>query len=82
MLSDISDLKEKEENLEARNAELQKIQTDLKASEERVAKIIQSSPDGIITMSQRGIIQTFSPSAEPAVPACANWMPVVSPEVV
>ena len=63
-VSDISDLKEKEENLEARNAELQKIQEDLKASEERIAKIIQSSPDGIITIDKRGIIETFSPSAE------------------
>ena len=63
-ISDISDLKAKEENLEAQNAALQEIQTDLKASEERVAKIIQSSPDGIITMSKRGIIETFSTSAE------------------
>jgi PAS domain S-box-containing protein len=63
-ISDISELKKNEEYLEAQNAELQKIQLDLKASEERVAKIIQSSPDGIITIDKRGKIETFSTSAE------------------
>jgi len=64
VLSDISDLKEKEQSLETQNADLQKMQIDLKMSEQRVAKIIQSSPDGIITMGKRGIIETFSTSAE------------------
>jgi PAS domain S-box-containing protein len=63
-ISDISNLKEKEENLQAQNDELQQIQKDLKESEQRIAKIIQSSPDGIITIDKHGVIDTFSDSAE------------------
>ena len=40
------------------------IQGELKGSEQRIAKVIQSSPDGIITIDQKGIIQSFSASAE------------------
>jgi PAS domain S-box-containing protein len=63
-ISDISDLKDKEDDLQAQNYELQQIQKDLKESEQRIAKIIQSSPDGIITINKHGIIDTFSNSAE------------------
>jgi PAS domain S-box-containing protein len=64
VVSDITDLKKQEASLKTQNDELQKIQGDLKESEERIAKIIQSSPDGIITIDKRGIIETFSASAE------------------
>ncbi len=62
--SDITDLKMKERDLLARNKEMAKIQGELKGSEQRIAKVIQSSPDGIITINQKGIIQSFSASAE------------------
>lgn len=62
--SDISDLKEKEEHLLLQNEEMLKIQGELKDSEQRISKIIQSSPDGIITIDRIGIIQSFSNSAE------------------
>lgn len=62
--SDITELKNNEENLKSQNDELQQIQVDLAESEKRVAKIIQSSPDGIVTIDQKGTIQTFNNSAE------------------
>ncbi|SHI38196.1 PAS domain S-box-containing protein [Shimia gijangensis] len=62
--SDISDLKEKEDHLLHQNEEMLKVQGDLKDSEQRISKIIQSSPDGIITIDRSGIVQSFSNSAE------------------
>lgn len=62
--SDITDLKTKELNLVAQNEEMARIQGELKASEQRIAKVIQSSPDGIITIDKKGVILSFSASAE------------------
>ena len=62
--SDITELKKKEIDLLAKNEEMERIQDDLKDSKQRIAKVIQSSPDGIITIDQKGIIQSFSASAE------------------
>jgi PAS domain S-box-containing protein len=64
VLSDISDLKAQEANLKERNNDLQIIQNELSKSEKRVSKIIQSSPDGIITIDQTGTIQSINESAE------------------
>ena len=64
VLSDITELKEQEKNLKKHNNKLQQTQIDLAESEKRISKIIQSSPDGIITIDRKGIIQTFSASAE------------------
>ncbi|MFT5350344.1 MAG: PAS domain S-box-containing protein [Gammaproteobacteria bacterium] len=62
--SDITELKNKETDLLAKNKEMELIQSELKGSEQRVAKVVQSSPDGIITIDRWGIIQSFSASAE------------------
>jgi PAS domain S-box-containing protein len=62
--NDITALKEKEEHLKSQNLELQNIQNDLKESEQKIGKIIQSSPDAIITINRKGIIDLFSKSAE------------------
>ncbi|MCD6389236.1 MAG: PAS domain S-box protein, partial [Desulfobulbaceae bacterium] len=57
--------------LEEQNDELQKIRDELitsqessLASEKRIAAIIESSPDGIVVIDQKGIIETFNKSAE------------------
>ena len=59
------------DELEQRNAELVQIQSDLlesqrdlQQSRERINKIVQSSPDGIIAIDRRGVVETFSASAE------------------
>jgi PAS domain S-box-containing protein len=62
--SDITDLKTKELDLVAQNEEMARIQAELKGSEQRIAKVIQSSPDGIITIDRKGVILSFSASAE------------------
>ena len=62
--SDITELKRREMDLRSQNDEMARIQAELKGSERRVAKVIQSSPDGIIAIDQKGIIQSFSSSAE------------------
>jgi PAS domain S-box-containing protein len=62
--SDITDLKTKELDLVAQNEEMARIQAELKGSEQRIAKVIQSSPDGIITIDKKGVILSFSASAE------------------
>ena len=57
--------------LEERNDELQTIQEklvqsrqEIEASEERIKAIVQSSPDGIVSIDANGIIGMFSASAE------------------
>jgi PAS domain S-box-containing protein len=57
--------------LEENNTELQRIRDELIASgekiresEQRVATIIDESPDAVVTIDRRGIIQTFNKSAE------------------
>jgi PAS domain-containing protein len=57
--------------LEEQNDELQKIRDELitsqeksLASEKRIGAIIESSPDGIVVIDQKGIIETFNKSAE------------------
>jgi PAS domain S-box-containing protein len=62
--SDITELKNKEIDLLAKNEEMELIQGQLKGSEQRIAKVIQSSPDGIITIDKKGVILSFSASAE------------------
>ncbi|MEH6834604.1 response regulator [Falsihalocynthiibacter arcticus] len=62
--SDITELKNKEIDLLAKNEEMELIQGELKGSEQRIAKVIQSSPDGIITIDKKGVILSFSASAE------------------
>jgi PAS domain S-box-containing protein len=62
--SDITELKNKEIDLLAKNEEMKLIQGELKGSEQRIAKVIQSSPDGIITIDKKGVILSFSASAE------------------
>jgi PAS domain S-box-containing protein len=64
VLSDITERKEQENKLKIRNERLQQIQIEMAQSEKRIAKIIQSSPDAIITIDRKGNIQTFSSSAE------------------
>lgn len=61
----------KNAQLEQQNVELEQIQHDLvesrqlaENSKQRADTIIQSSPDGIITIDKKGIIQTFNFSAE------------------
>ena len=62
---------EQNRSLEQNNEELQRIQQELlnsrksiEASKERINAIIQSSPDAIVSINSRGIIDTFSESAE------------------
>jgi PAS domain S-box-containing protein len=62
--SDITELKKKEIDLLTKNEEMELIQDELKGSEQRIAKVIQSSPDGIITIDKKGVILSFSASAE------------------
>jgi len=57
--------------LEENNTELQRIQDELvssreqiQESEQRVTTIIDASPDAIVTIDRRGIVQTFNKSAE------------------
>lgn len=57
--------------LEKNNEELQRTQEELVASsqrlqesEQQISTIINSSPDGIITIDKRGTIQTFNAAAE------------------
>jgi PAS domain S-box-containing protein len=62
--ADITEIKKKEHDLQSQNEKLQTMQHELKESEQRIAKIIESSPDGVVTMDRQGIIQSFSNSAE------------------
>ena len=62
---------EQNKMLEKQNIELRTIQAELiesrksvGASEERVSAIIQSSPDGIVSIDKQGTIETFNASAE------------------
>jgi len=62
--TDITAIKRNEAELRAQNENLQKIQTDLEFSEQRISKIIESSPVGIISIDEKGTIETFSAAAE------------------
>ena len=62
---------EQNQALEENNTELRRIQAELVASgekiresEQRITTIVDASPDAIITIDSRGIIQTFNKSAE------------------
>ncbi|NDR55159.1 response regulator [Aliiruegeria sabulilitoris] len=62
--TDITTIKRNETKLLEQNENLKEIQGELKASEQRVSKIIEASPIGIITIDQKGTIETFSSAAE------------------
>ncbi|MGH1461859.1 MAG: response regulator [Neptuniibacter sp.] len=62
--TDITLIKRNEEELLEQNENLQNMQNDLANSEQRISKIIEASPIGILSINQRGVIETFSSAAE------------------
>ena len=62
--TDITTIKRNEAELRAQNENLKKIQTDLEFSEQRISKIIEASPVGIISIDEKGTLETFSAAAE------------------
>ncbi|WP_185962626.1 response regulator [Thalassomonas sp. M1454] len=62
--STLSVQEEQNKQLELQNVELERIQKEIANSEQRVSTIIQSSPDGIVTIDKAGILQTFNFTAE------------------
>ncbi len=45
-------------------AERQRAETALRSSEARVRAILQSAPDGMITLDDKGLVESFNPAAE------------------
>ena len=62
--TDITTIKRNEAELVAQNENLKKIQSDLAFSEQRISKIIEASPIGILSIDRKGTIETFSSAAE------------------
>jgi PAS domain S-box-containing protein len=62
--TDITAIKRNEAALLEQNENLKKIQTELEFSEQRISKIIEASPVGILSIDEKGIIETFSSAAE------------------
>ncbi|MEW6996588.1 response regulator [Colwelliaceae bacterium BS250] len=62
--STLSVQEQQNKKLEVQNIELEQIQRKIANSEQRVSTIIQSSPDGIVTIDKVGTLQTFNFSAE------------------
>jgi len=62
--TDITTIKRNEAELLEQNENLKKIQDELEFSEQRVSKIIEASPIGIIAINRAGTIETFSSAAE------------------
>ena len=62
--TDITTIKRNEAELLEQNKNLKKIQTELEFSEQRISKIIQASPVGIISIDEKGTIKIFSSAAE------------------
>jgi|GEM_PF-565920 len=76
----LSSQEEQTSRLEQQNEELHEIQQELiksreltEASEQRVSAILQGSPDGIISIDNRGTIETFNRSAELMFGYDADW---------
>ncbi|UWQ91286.1 response regulator [Rhodobacteraceae bacterium M382] len=64
VVSDITTIKRNEAELLKQNENLKKIQSDLAFSEQRISKIIEASPIGILSIDRKGKIETFSSAAE------------------
>lgn len=64
VVTDITTIKRNEAELVAQNENLKKIQDDLAFSEQRISKIIEASPIGILSIDRKGTIETFSSAAE------------------
>ncbi|MCK0102357.1 response regulator [Pseudohalocynthiibacter sp. F2068] len=62
--TDITTIKRNEAELIEQNENLKKIQDELEFSEQRVSKIIEASPIGIVSINKNGVIETFSSAAE------------------
>ena len=62
--TDVTTIKRNEAELLEQNENLKKIQTELEFSEQRISKIIEASPVGIVSIDEKGTIETFSAAAE------------------
>jgi len=62
--TDITTIKLNEAELLEQNENLKKIQSDLAFSEQRISKIIEASPVGILSINRKGTIETFSSASE------------------
>lgn len=62
--TDITTIKRNEVELLKQNENLREIQTELELSEQRISKIIEASPVGILSINENGTLQTFSSAAE------------------
>jgi PAS domain S-box-containing protein len=64
VVTDITTIKRNEAELLKQNENLKEIQSELAFSEQRLSKIIEASPIGIVSINQKGTIETFSSAAE------------------
>ncbi len=64
VVTDITTVKRNEAELLTQNENLKKIQSDLAFSEQRISRIIEASPIGIVSINRKGTIETFSSAAE------------------
>jgi PAS domain S-box-containing protein len=64
VVADITSIKRNEAELLEQNKNLKSIQGELEFSEQRISKIIEASPIGILSINQKGTIETFSSAAE------------------
>jgi PAS domain S-box-containing protein len=62
--TDVTTIKRNEAELLEQNENLKKIKTELEFSEQRISKIIEASPVGIVSIDEKGTIETFSAAAE------------------
>lgn len=62
--TDITKIKQNEAALLEQNENLKEIQAELEFSEQRISKIIEASPVGILSINDKGTIETFSSAAE------------------
>jgi PAS domain S-box-containing protein len=62
--TDITKIKHNEAALLEQNENLKEIQGELEFSEQRISKIIEASPIGIISINEKGMIEIFSSAAE------------------
>lgn len=62
--TDITTIKRNEAELLEQNENLKNIQEELEFSQQRVTKIIEASPIGIVAIDKNGMIETFSSAAE------------------
>ena len=64
VVTDITTIKRNEAELLDQNENLKAIQSELEFSEQRISKIIEASPIGIVSINQKGTLETFSSAAE------------------